>query len=150
MKRIDLVRIVENGSGTFGVLVDYDVMRNEPFPFALTLELRWRNNIRQGSCIPAGTYTCKRIISPRFGETFEIADVPERDNILFHSGNTVNDSSGCVLIAKEYGKLDLFSAILNSKKGFNEFLERTKGFDSFELNIFQTLLTPGYSKLKLY
>ena len=149
MKRIDIIRIAENQHGTFGVMLDHDIMRDEPIPFATTLELRWRNNIENGSCIPAGQYICKRVTSPKFGETFEITDVPGRANILLHSGNTLNDSLGCILVGKEFGKLDFITAILRSKAGFKEFMDKVKGVDSFDLTIYQTLLKSGYSRLKL-
>jgi len=68
--------------GTFGTIQE----ENQP-PFALTLEREWHLNERNISCIPAGNYQCKRVQSPKFGNTFEVKDVPHRSHILFHKGN---------------------------------------------------------------
>ena len=62
-------------------------------------ERPWRGNKKEISCIPSGTYTCKRYVSKRFGETFEVTEVPNRTYILFHVGNfPEKDSHGCLLV----------------------------------------------------
>lgn len=93
-KKVDLIRIVSNDKGTIGILV----INNELF--CNTLELPWKNNERQISCIPAGTYTCKRWYSPSFGWTYLVLDVPNRSYIEFHTGNTIKDTKGCILLGK--------------------------------------------------
>lgn len=140
LKKIILIRVCENQYGTFGVLLDEDVMRGEFIPFATTLELRWRNNIPVGSCIPAGHYECKRVKSQKFGETFEIANVPNRSHILFHWGNTLKDTSGCILVGEQFGYLGVLAGILASKKGFKEFMNRLKNYNTFHLEIIKTLI----------
>ena len=129
MKKLTLKRIAENEDGTFGVLIDGDT------PFALTLERNWLSNKPNESCIPAGKYVCKRIISPRFGETFEITNVPGRSHILFHTGNLEEHSKGCILIGEEFGYLNGKVAVLSSRKGFKEFMDRLNGLSSFEIEI---------------
>lgn len=84
-KTITLKRITADG--TFGVLLDGAV------PFALTLEREWLDNRLEVSCIPDGGYSCRRVNSPRFGGTFEVTGVPGWTYILFHSGNTEDDSA---------------------------------------------------------
>ena len=69
---------------TFGVLLDDHMV-----PFAATLEEAWVRNTPNISCIPPGMYTCRRVDSPKFGDTFEVADVPGRSHILFHKGMLV-------------------------------------------------------------
>ena len=59
-----------------------------------TLELPWLNNIRQESCIPAGTYNCERLNHPRFGHCWHVKDVPGRSEILFHAGNIASGQRG--------------------------------------------------------
>ena len=145
--KLIIIRVSECQHGTWGVLLDWDFMRNSSTPFAVTLEPRWRNNAKNISCIPAGKYTCRRIISPKFGNTFEIVDVPDRTHILFHKVNKQSDTLGCIGVAEEYGTLDGIPAILQSGKGFKEFLDKTKGVSEFDLEIYQTLLKPGYSRL---
>lgn len=115
---------------TFGVLI-----QENQIPFALTLERPWKNNQRGISCIPTGAYTCKRIISPKFGTTFEILNVPGRQEILFHKGNIQEDSHGCVIIGEQFGVLLNEPAILAAKEGFEEFMRITSTVHEFELFI---------------
>lgn len=133
MNRIFIIkRIAETEHGTFGVILDGNT------PFAITLENRWYNNEPNISCIPPGTYFCKRVLSPTFGNTFEIMDVQDRTHVLFHWGNRDNDTEGCILIAEEFGVLGGEGAILSSNregKGFKEFIERTEDINDFMLVI---------------
>lgn len=129
MKTFVVKRIAHNEECTQGVLID------EMEAFALTLEPPWKDNKPNISCIPSGIYICKRINSPSFGDTFEITDVPHRSNILFHKGNISENTMGCVLIAEEFGYLNNKIAIISSKKGFNEFMEKLKKNNQFQLNI---------------
>lgn len=129
MKKFVIKRVSENKDGTFGVLIKDSVQ------FAVTLEKRWVNNYPNESCIPAMTYRCERIISPRFGETFEVMYVAGRTHILFHKGNTNRDSRGCILIAESFDYLNGKAAILSSGKGFKEFMSMVKGDNTFELRI---------------
>ena len=59
-----------------------------------TLELPWLNNIRQESCISAGTYNCERLNHPKFGHCWWVKDVPGRSEILFHAGNYAAGQKG--------------------------------------------------------
>lgn len=117
MKLIKLIRMESNDEGVLGALViDGSVL-------AATLEPPDLNNRRNVSCIPTGSYFCRRIQSSRFGSTFEICAVPDRDHILFHAGNRVEDTSGCVLLGQYWGKLSGDRAVLNSGKTFDKFMK---------------------------
>lgn len=51
--------------------------------------------------IPAGTYRITRSWSPKFQKTlFHLNDVKGFTRILIHSGNTVLDTLGCILVGK--------------------------------------------------
>lgn len=50
----------------------------------------------ESSCIPEGTYLCKRYSSPKYPDTWEIIGVPGRSKILFHAANTVDQLKGCI------------------------------------------------------
>lgn len=63
-----------------------------------TLELPWRSNDKNISCIPEGSYSVIKATSPRFGNVFYFRDVPARSGILIHAGNSVADTRGCVLV----------------------------------------------------
>ena len=126
---LKLKRVAENEDATFGVLI------NGNTPFAVTLEPSWEDNKRGVSCIPSGPYGCKRIKSPRFGDTFEILDVEGRTHILFHKGNSERNTQGCVLIAEEFGILNGKAAVLASGRGYREFINILKDVDEFDLII---------------
>ena len=86
---------------------------------AHTLELPDLDNKKNVSCIPTGKYICKkryRNESASYNYIHLILeDVPNRDYILFHRGNTTKDTSGCVLVG-EYRDKD---KVLNSKKAMD-------------------------------
>ena len=67
-----------------------------------TLENSWQDNQRNISCIPEGIYPV-RLRLPRESATRDylhllVQEVPNRDWILFHRGNTAKDTSGCILV----------------------------------------------------
>ena len=65
-----------------------------------TLELPWKNNAFQVSCIPPGTYKVVKRYSEKFKNHFHITDVTGRTYILIHSGNYYTDILGCILVGK--------------------------------------------------
>ena len=70
--------------------------------FCDTLENPWIDNQRSISCIPKGNYKV-RLRLARESATRDylhllVQDVPNRDWILFHRGNTAKDTSGCILV----------------------------------------------------
>jgi hypothetical protein len=50
---------------------------------------------------PNGVYSLYGKKSPKFNANKVYIDVPGRSNIMFHGGNTVKDTTGCVLVASE-------------------------------------------------
>jgi hypothetical protein len=67
-----------------------------------TLENPYLDNQRNISCIPEGEYPV-RIRLPRESATRDymhllVKDVPNRDYILFHIGNSAKDTRGCILV----------------------------------------------------
>ena len=65
---------------------------------SFTLERPWLNNQSYVSCVPEGTYAVRWGRSPKFGMALHILDVPDRDHVLFHHGNWIVNSLGCVLL----------------------------------------------------
>lgn len=127
---IDLIRVAYGEKGTFGVLL-YD-----KYPFAVTVERPWVENKRNVSCIPEGTYVCKRILSPKFGDTFEVTGVPNRSAILFHKGNISEDTHGCIIVGEQFHLWpDRRPSIAASKQGFEEFMYLTRHVNEFHLVI---------------
>lgn len=126
-----IVRVNGKGGehGSFGVFLENNI------PFLVTLERPWLDNKTDISCIPDGHYSCKRVNSHTFGNTFEVCNVCGRDQILFHAGNFVYDSRGCILLGKSFEIIGGKFGISNSKNAFAEFLKRLDGKDKFDLNI---------------
>lgn len=51
--------------------------------------------------IPVGNYNAGLQYSQKFGKKLLFVDVPGRSGILFHNGNTKDDTRGCVIVASE-------------------------------------------------
>ena len=132
MKTLRIERVSTTEHGTFGVIMD------GYYPFALTLERQWLNNLSNISCIPDGEYICKRIDSPKFGDTFEVTSVPARTHILFHKGNLDDDSHGCVIVGEQFEPVNGKPGIRASREGYGEFMSRLAGIDEFYLTIIWT------------
>ena len=127
---LELIRLEENELfGTFGVLkINKQV-------FCVTLEPSDKLNAPCVSSIPAQQYKCVKIHSPKYGITYEVTKVPNRSNILFHPGNVIAHTQGCILLAQHYGKLNHNRAILNSGVTFQNFLKTLKDHDEVHLTI---------------
>jgi len=93
---LDLKRVLQTPDFTFGTLI----AQHTGEVLCLTLERPWRQNQRRVSCIPEGTYDCDpNYVSPAFGKRcIGVAGVPGRSHILFHQGNKVEESKGCILV----------------------------------------------------
>lgn len=62
-----------------------------------TIELPWRDNLQQVSCIPEGKYKLTKRYSSRFKWHFEVKDVRSRKYILFHCANDAEkELQGCI------------------------------------------------------
>ncbi len=109
---IRLRRIAMTDDVSLGVLIG-----EAGLPLALTLERPWRNNAPEVSCIPPGSYTARRVTSPKFGETFEVTGVPGRSHILMHKGNTPADTEGCILVGAQWGTIAGCPAVLDEQPG---------------------------------
>ena len=72
--------------------------------FCDTLELPWKDNQKRISCIPEGEYQVRirvaRESASRDYVHLLVQDVPNRDFILFHRGNSAKDTRGCILVGQ--------------------------------------------------
>lgn len=130
---VELIRLEEDFDyGTFGALkVNKQI-------YCATLEPADLLNATSVSSIPAQQYMCVRHKSPRFGETFMVSNVPGRSHVLFHPGNTKNDTEGCILLGQYWGKLsgpNGARAVLNSGNTFKEFMNKMSGVNEFHLTV---------------
>lgn len=127
MRSFQLHRIANIPEGIFGVFKDAGV------PFCVTVE----NN---DFVFPDGDYLCRRVNSPKYGNTFEICGIKGRSKILVHWGNWEDNSLGCVIIGEGYDPLkmnngELKNGVVSSKVAFAEFLRRTAGMNEFMLKV---------------
>lgn len=98
-----------------------------------TLELPFRDNKRNISCIPEGRYMCRKICSQKFGETFEVCGVPNRSEILFHQGNYTTSTRGCILVGERWAPAQ--EMLQDTKLAMSKFMSILKNDDTFELII---------------
>lgn len=88
-----------------------------------------------------GTYKCVRGVhtlkSGNNIETFEIEDVPGHDGILFHRGNTEENSEGCILLGSSSRNNTLFG----STKAFDKFMALQSGVQEFTLIVEDETIT---------
>src|SRR5436190_10748181 len=62
-----------------------------------TIELPWKENKTQVSCIPEGKYELKKRYTERFGNHFILMNVPNRSFILLHAANdALKEMRGCI------------------------------------------------------
>lgn len=124
MDRLTLSRKPSSPSGTFGTLQGF-----------VTLELPWKDNHPEVSCIPVGVYEVVWTKSPRLQRfTYEVTGVPGRNGIRFHSANWAHQLLGCIALGKERGVLNGEQAVLQSREALEEF-EKTMGYQPFILEI---------------
>lgn len=88
--RAKLIRIVDTGRQTLG-----EIQVGEFSCFSL--ELPWKDNHRQISCIPAGIYTVRKFNSPKFGLCYAVDNVPNRSQVRIHAGTYFKHTLGCIL-----------------------------------------------------
>ena len=124
-----LARVAPTDVSMYGVLIQGHI------PFAVTLERPWRNNERRVSCIPTGTYECRRVKSPKFGDTFQVMHVPNRSEILFHKGNLEDDTHGCICVGEAFNPVLGRPGITQSGAGFGELMHLLRMTNSFALTI---------------
>lgn len=140
---IRLSRHTQNAHGTFGKLYLPDYVLE-------TCEDDWQPKTVTGSCIPAGDYLCTRTVYYKYGyETFLI-NVPGWQRVLFHPGNTENDTRGCVLVGTRPGTLWVpdedykgpgqapiveKQSVANSQIAFKRMMDRLVDLDKFNLQV---------------
>ena len=125
MKEIHLIRSPSTEQGTIGEFV------HEGVHLCYSIELPWRNNISNMSCIPVGEYDCEIVQSPRFGRVYHVKDVSKRSHVLIHSGNYAGNSElgykthshGCILPGRHKGTLGKQIAVLSSRFALTGLME---------------------------
>ena len=113
--KIIIIRLTDSGKQTIGIghIVDGEKLL---YTFR-TLELPWKDNANNISCIPVGEYDAFKRVSPGRGtEVVELKDVPNRRHIQIHTGNYNTDILGCILVGTAFfdinndGRMDITSS----------------------------------------
>lgn len=119
--RVEILRDYQEKE-TLSELVVIDGTPDKPFNVfkCKGLEPPWRNNERNISCLPEGTYpVTKEETSPGHPYPhFRVHNVPGRSGILWHGGNFFKDTLGCYLPGDSFGdrNKDGILDVLNSRK----------------------------------
>lgn len=104
--------------------------------FCSTIEDKYRDLSKEKkvygeTCIPFGTYKVIINMSPKYGRLMpRLLDVPHFDGILIHSGNTEQDSAGCILVGKRSGQ-----KVINSRDTFNRLFARLEKYSNIKIEI---------------
>ena len=96
MIRAVLLRLSENKKQTLGRLFLFkglDVIFE-----CCTLELPFKANLRNVSCIPPGQYNVTNRVSEKYGDHFQVENVMMRDYILIHPANYYTQLRGCIAV----------------------------------------------------
>lgn len=131
MKSAKLIRVNGTDKQTLGAVITGN---SKEIFVCRSLELPWKNNEDNLSCIPAGEYICKWSKSPHLSEikgedvyTYEILNVPHRAGIRIHSANYYTQILGCVALGDAHkdinsdGTLDVIHTG-ETVKNFAEFM----------------------------
>jgi hypothetical protein len=129
MEKVKLERFKHENKQTLGILYLSNGKK------LCTLELDWENNEKQKSCIPLGIYNVVPRNSPKYGKHFHVTNVPNRDLILFHSGNFHTQILGCVILGLKHSDVnkDGYLDVVQSKEAMKILLENCP--NGFELEI---------------
>lgn len=104
--------------------------------FCDTIEDKYRDLSKEKkvygeTCIPFGTYKVIINMSPKYGRLMpRLLDVPHFEGILIHSGNTEQDSAGCVICGKRSGQ-----KVINSRDTFNKLFNRLEKYSIIKIEI---------------
>lgn len=93
---LELKRIKSLSDRTYGVLF------TNCYEIWATLELPWKDNQHDISCIPPGTYKIDLETHAKFGKCYRLAGVPDRAGILIHVGNYPSDTKGCIILGETF------------------------------------------------
>lgn len=100
-----------NGEVTGRLLVDGTEV-------AKTFELPWRNNEKDISQIPPGTYPAFIRSDGDLGWRVELRNVPDRVNVQLHVGNYTSQTEGCILLGTSITRSGSTCATHGSRPAF--------------------------------
>ena len=130
---VKLQRIATSKNTTVGLLSIGDFS-------CVTLERSWKNNERNVSCIPAGTYDLKK--DKYYGgkkpyDNYTLLNVPGRTHVDIHIGNYYYDSLACILPATtiHLDQKNQDFVVWNSRKAFNKLMLALEDKNNLKIQI---------------
>lgn len=115
MNTLRLERFIHSPAGVVGRIKLGDF-------WIFTLEEPWLNNVPNRSCIPPGNYEMRIHRRPSGQISIMLLDVPRRTEILFHPGNTLRDTQGCILPGMEYEATSEIARVFSSAEAMDDLL----------------------------
>ena len=104
-KRVVLQRVWMDENQSTGSLIVLDKFR-QPIYISPCIERGDRNNERNVSNVPTGTYPLVWENSPKFGMVWELKDVPNRSECKIHVANMWDEINGCIAPGTYLGELN--------------------------------------------
>ena len=104
-KRVILQRVWMDENQSTGSLIVLDKFR-QPIYISPCIERGDRNNERNVSNVPTGTYPLVWESSPKFGMAWELKDVPGRSECKIHAANLWDQINGCIAPGTYLGELN--------------------------------------------
>ena len=129
MKTIKINRLWQDKNQTIGNCTVFDE-NEKPIFSSISLERGWRNNEKNVSCVPKGTYKVVLEYSPRFNtDLWELKGVVDRSECKFHSANYWHQLNGCVALGLKLTDInnDGYVDITNSRDTMSEFHKALSG-----------------------
>lgn len=100
-----------------------------------TLELPWRDNASNISCIPEGIYGLSPVYSNTFGSILAVGGVDGRSLVRVHAGNHTGHTHGCILTGKRIGTLQGRPFIFNSRDALRAIVSNVAAIGNCQLEI---------------
>ena len=98
--RAVLIRLNENRKQTLGRFFLFDGL-DVAFE-CCTLELPFKANVKNISCIPTGEYKVSARNSEKYGDHYQVENVMMRDYILIHPANYYTQLRGCIAVGHDF------------------------------------------------
>ena len=135
--RIVIHRVKHDINQTTGILT---VLNKNGWPVFVCpcIERGWRDNKKNVSSVPAGTYKLVREWSPRFQrDLYELKGVPGRSECKIHSANFWYQLNGCISPGSYLKELngDKYQDVAASKRALNDLHRVLNGVEETTISI---------------